>query len=59
MKQAEYNALTRETTIAEVPDVEMPVTEVTDAKAEAIEAIESATTVAGLRAAMLNYINAG
>lgn len=54
-----FNAQTGETTIIEVPDEEMPVVEeIIDIKAQAIEEIESATTIAGLRAAMLKYVNA-
>jgi hypothetical protein len=38
----------------EVPDVVTP----TDIKAEAVLEIESATTIAGLKAAMLKYVTA-
>lgn len=57
MKQIIYDAQTGEITTAEVSDV--PAIEpIKDTKAQAIEEIEAATTIAGLRAAMLKYVSA-
>ena len=59
MKQLNFNAQTGETTIIEVPDIEIQTIEQTiDIKAQAIAEIESATTVSALKSAMLKFIEA-
>ena len=54
MKQIVYDAQTKETTIIEVPDVEMPIIEVmSDPDVELATAISAATTLTQLKDALL------
>jgi hypothetical protein len=57
MRKIMFNIQTGETEILEVPDTDNPEVEISDPKTDAMDAVNSATTLADLKTAMLNYIN--
>jgi hypothetical protein len=59
VKQIVFDAQTKETTAIEVPDIEiLTVEQVPDIKEQAIAEINAATTLAGVKAAFIKFIEA-